>query len=327
MSKLQKALEMLRNSERSVTPKRTPDAAKDGADNAGGAVQRNGTAVGRSQRARIHSRYLPKNGVVVEQLPDFSISLSLDELRDHGLQPQDADLDLIAQQFRRIKRPILNNAFGSGAPDSGNRNLIMLAGALPRTGKTFCSFNLATSIARERDVGAVLVDADVLKPTISEVFGLADRAGLIDYLLDPAVTMDDILVATDLHGIIVVPAGRQHDEATELLASRRMKEFMAELSVRYSARAIIVDTPPLLLTNEANVLAELMGQIILVIEAGVSTQDSVIQALDALNKTKPINVILNKARSAAFGEYGGSGYGYGYMSVPQRGQVDGRKEK
>ena len=324
MSKLQKALEMLRNSDGSVTPKRTSGGAQDGPPNDGGVQPRDGSAVGRSQRARVRSRYLPEDSVVEEKLPEFSVRVSLDELRDHGLQPTDADLDLIAQQFRRIKRPILNNAFGSGIPESGNGNVIMLAGAMPKTGKTFCSFNLAASIARERDVGAVIVDADVLKPNISRVFGLTDRIGLIDYLLDPQVTIDDILVATDLHGIIVVPAGQRHDEATELLASRRMKEFMAELSMRYRARAIIVDTPPLLLTNEANVLAELMGQIILVIEAGVSTQDSVTQALNALNRNKPINVILNKARGAVFGEYGERGYGY--YSVPQRGH-DASQEK
>jgi len=90
------------------------------------------------------------------------------------------------------------------------------------------------------------------------------------------------------------------------------------LSRRFEARAIIVDTPPLLMTNEAHVLAEHMGQIILVIEAGVSPQESVRQALNSLNRSKPINAILNKARNISFGDYDGSGYGY--HSVSGRGR-------
>ena len=195
----------------------------------------------------------------------------------------------------------------------------MVSSALPKSGKTFCSVNLAISIARERDVGAVIVDADVLKPNISRALNLEQRPGLIDYLLDPAVTVDDILVGTDLHDIIVVPAGGRHEEATELLASRRMQEFIHALAERYSSRAIVVDTPPLLLTNEANVLAENMGQIILVVEAGVSTQESVIEAAGLLNSEKPINVIINKSRGMdvdghganGYGYYGAGGYGYG----------------
>lgn len=249
-----------------------------------------------------------------EKLPDFSISVDLETLRDQGLQPQETDLDLVAEEFRHIKRPILNIAFGAGVPEIENANVIMLSSALPQTGKTFCSFNLATSLARERDVGAVLVDADVLKPNMSRALGLDDRVGLIDYLLESSIDIDDILVATNLYGIVVIPAGRQHDEATELLASRRMKQFVTILSERFRARAIVVDAPPLLLTNEAHVLAELMGQIILVIEAGASTQESVTQALESLNRNKPINAILNKARRGVlFEEYAG----YDYYSMRQ----------
>lgn len=268
---------------------------------------------------------VPEAPIVDEKLPASRISISPQALHDQGFQPQDADLDLVAQEFRRIKRPILNNAFGGGLSDSVNSNVIMLASALPKTGKTFCSFNLATSIARERDIGAVLVDADVLKPNISRVLGLEKHIGLIDYLLDSSISIDDILVVTDLHGIVVVPAGRQHEMATELLASRRMGRFVKSMSERFSSRAIIVDTPPLLLTNEAHVLAEHMGQIVLVVEAGMSTQESVTEVLGSLSKTKPINAILNKARSKSFGAYGGGEYGY--YSAPQRGLKNANQEK
>jgi protein-tyrosine kinase len=268
----------------------------------------------------VRSRHLPDRGAGAggEILPKSRVIVSAETLRDQGLRPQDLDLDLVAQQFRRIKRPILNIAFGVGVPESENANVIMLGSALPGTGKTFCSFNLAASIAKEKDVGAVLVDADVLKPNISIAFGVQDRPGLTNYLLDSSISIDDILVATNVNEIIVVPAGQQHDQATELLASRRMEQFVESLSKRFQDRAVIFDTPPLLLTNEAQVLTAHMGQIVLVIEAGASTQETVAQALNSLNRDKPINAILNKVRGVSVGEYGG----YGYYSAPRRGHGD-----
>lgn len=309
MSKLQKALERLRSGQAtiSVSP-------------AGGATTGDGrryeAARGPdSSRVRIRTRG-PSEMNPDERLPDRTLHVDFRVLRDEGLWPAENDAERIAQQFRRIKRPVINSAFGVGMPEADNANMIMMASALPRSGKTWCSVNLAASIARERDIGAVLVDADVLKPNISRVLGLDDHVGLIDHLLDPAVGIDDIIVPTDLHNIVVIPAGQQHPEATELLASRRMETFVSAISRRFCTRAVLVDTPPLLVTNEAHVLAEHMGQIVLVIEAGVSSQDSVIQALDSLNQTKPINAILNKARSGVFDEYT---YGaYGYYSVPMQ---------
>ena len=199
------------------------------------------------------------------------------------------------------------------AAETDNANVIMIASAVPKSGKSFCAFNLAMSVARERDFGAVLVDADVLRPSTSHAFGIEERVGLIDYLLDPQITLDDILVETNLYGIVTVPAGQRHEESTELLASRRMEQFVREMADRFKSRAIIVDTPPLLLTNEALVLTEHMGQIVFVIEAGVTSQEALASALESLNPVKPINVIVNKARGTAVtgasGEYGGAYYG------------------
>ena len=239
----------------------------------------------------------------------LTIKIGLDDLVSAGLLPHEADRNMVAQQFRRIKRPVLNLAFEPGIPKAGNANVVMMTSALPKSGKTFCSINLAMSIALERDFGAVLVDADVLKPNVSRVLGLDSRPGLIDYLLNTEISIEDILVRTNLHDILVVPAGQRHREATELLASHRMQTFISQMSEMFPGRAIIVDTPPLLITNEAHVLAEHMGQIVLVIESGISTQDSVIEALNSLNRSKPVNAILNKSRESVFRQYGGGGYG------------------
>lgn len=310
MSKLQKALQRLRDNNQGAAAAPRPESKTRPPDGAGkdGAVW--ATRRSRLPQASEHPIAEPAEGGFSAR---HRVEVDPEELRAMGLIADEGHEELIGQEFRRIKRPILRNAFDSDIGEGKNGNVVMIASALPRTGKTFCSINLAASISRERDIGAVLVDADVLKPNVSKAFNVVDHVGLIDLLVDPNIGIDDVLVATDFHGLLVVPAGSEHQEATELLASRRMEAFTANLSERFPHHVIIFDTPPLLLTNEAHVLAEHMGQIVMVIEAGVSTQDSVVQALSSLNRSKPINAVLNKARGGSFGSY--DKYGYDYYPV------------
>jgi protein-tyrosine kinase len=218
----------------------------------------------------------------------------------------------VADEFRRIKRPLLTNVTRPLAERDRHVNVIMIASALPSAGKTFCSMNLAVSISLERELNVLLVDADVAKPHISRELGLGDAPGLIDLLVDDARSVEDTLVRTDLNDIQILPAGSGHPQATELLASERMSLIIDELATRYSDRIILLDSPPLLITSEAQALASQVGQIALVVEAGSTSQQSLKQTVEVLNTDKAINVILNKSlHSSHGGEYGGYGY-YGY---------------
>ena len=227
--------------------------------------------------------------------PNQQVQIEKQPLINHGLRPQGTNLESIDRQFGRIKRPIINNAFSYRAGSVENANVIMVVSPLAGSGKSMCSFNLAARIARERDYGVLLVDADVVRQNLSKGMGLDRRVGLMDYLVDSTVHLNDILISTDLDDIFVIPAGKRNDEATELIASKRMHELVSALTKLYPNRAIIFDTPPLLATSEAHVLIGHAGQIVFIIEAGVATHDSVLQALALLDRDKPINAILNKS--------------------------------
>lgn len=217
----------------------------------------------------------------------------------------------VAVEFRRIKRPIIDNALKHAADHVDHLNLIMIASAQPGAGKTFCSVNLAASLSLERELNVLLVDADVAKPHISNVFGLAEEPGLIDILEDETMSVADVLVRTDFNDIQVLPAGRKHSQSTELLASERMEDVMNELATRYADRLIVMDSPPLMITSEAPSLAGQVGQIVLVVESGITTNQDIQGALEQLDRDKAINIILNKSLySQASGYYGG-GYRYG----------------
>jgi len=216
----------------------------------------------------------------------------------------------VADEFRRIKRPLIDNVAKSSTSEADHMNVIVVTSALPGAGKTFCSVNLAASMSLERELNVLLIDADVAKPHISRAFGLSERPGLLDILEDDTLSIEDVLIRTDLNDIQVLPAGRKHSQSTELLASDRMAEVIYELANRYPDRIIIMDSPPLLVTSEAQALAKQAGQIALVVESGKSLHNDLQETLETLDRTKPINVILNKSIYTQSGGYYGGGYGY-----------------
>jgi receptor protein-tyrosine kinase len=206
------------------------------------------------------------------------------------------------------------HANGKGATVVANANMIMVTSSLAGEGKTFTAINLAMSIATEMDKTVLLVDADVAKPDVTSRLGVQAEKGLIDVLLEDDLTLPDVLIRTDIPKLTLLPAGRKHVHSTELLASDGMRQLTVELSSRYPDRIVIFDSPPMCLTSEARVLAGLMGQIVLVVEEGKTSQHSVKQALDMLDSNEIIGVVLNKKKRSKFGgdgQYGRYGY-YGY---------------
>jgi receptor protein-tyrosine kinase len=238
------------------------------------------------------------------------VMLDLSRLRDAGLvDPKSNKTNRTTEEFRRIKRPLLMHVRGEGATVVDNANMIMVTSALPGEGKTFTSINLAMSIAMEMDKTVLLIDADVAKPDVTARLGVEAEKGLIDVLLDDGLTLPDVLLRTDVPKLTLLPSGSRHVHSTELLASERMRQLTLELSNRYSDRIVIFDSPPLLLTSEARVLASLMGQVVLVTEESRTPQHAVKEAVDLLGDNEIVGIVMNKGAKRTDGDgYGGYGY-------------------
>ncbi|MEL7310251.1 MAG: XrtA-associated tyrosine autokinase [Pseudomonadota bacterium] len=241
------------------------------------------------------------------------VEVDRDKLREAGLLAPEMQQRLLADQYRLIKRPLLDNAVGKNVGVIEDGNLIMVSSALSGDGKTFTCINLALSMASETDVSVLLVDADVPKPHISRIFGVSKEPGLIDLLVDPKLRVEDLLLPTDVPGLTLLPAGQHNDQATELLASKRMADLTQRLARKYQNRAVLFDSPPLLITPESRVLASHMGQIAMVVCAGRTPQQAAADAVGCIDSSKAINLILNQSSVAGLSgtEYG-YGYGYGY---------------
>ena len=234
--------------------------------------------------------------------------VDLDKLQRLGMVTPNGARTPVSEEFRAIKRPLLSRAFAHGNDVTQHSNLIMVTSSLPREGKTFCAVNLALSIAMEMDHTVLLVDADVARPSILDLLGLSADVGLLDVLQEKDLDVGDALMRTDIDSLSILPAGRSQRNATELLASLSMTAILNEIASRYQDRIVIFDSPPLLLTTEARVLAAQMGQIVMVVEAEVSTQQAVKSALRHLEGCRNVSLVYNK--STAF--LGGGKHGEYY---------------
>ncbi len=215
------------------------------------------------------------------------------------------------EEFRGIKRKLLNNAFGPAAKTLDNSNLIMVTSASPNEGKTFIAINLALSIALEQDKTVLLIDADVLKPSIQKELEFESKRGLVEYLLSEISELSDVIYSTNIPNLRIMPAGKPHHLTNELLTSDRMVELAKELAARYPDRIVIFDCPPILGVNETPVLSTLVGQAVVVVEESKTKLDNVKYAVSQLNEDIALGFVMNKTIGSHKDIYGYYGYGYG----------------
>lgn len=215
----------------------------------------------------------------------------------------------LAEEFRLLKRPIMRSAF-SGS--HRNRNVLMVTSARPREGKTFVSANMAISIAAEKDVHVLLVEADAMRPSIMASFGLPPgQMGLLDLLENPDMDPAEVIIRTNIGKLSVMPAGRDKAVAPELLSSDKMRRLTDEFASRYRDRIVIFDTPPLLAATEPSVLAQHVGQILFVVEAGRTSEIAVKAALDLISDHENVVLMLNKIHPMFdLSHFGRDGYYY-----------------
>ena len=239
-----------------------------------------------------------------------ALTIPLDVLDEAGYVSLSSKRKLINEELRAIKRRVLSNAFGPISDTLDASNLVTVTSTSPQEGKSFTSINLALSIALEQDKTVLLVDADVLKPSVTKKLQIEEQVneGLMDYLLGDVDDVRDIIYRTNVENLRFIPAGKSSHLSTELLASERMAQLALEFVSRYPDRVVVMDAPPLLGINETVVLANLSGQIIVVVEEESTKVAGLKQAIEQLDKDKAIGFVVNKTKK----NNSVTGYGYAY---------------
>ena len=237
-----------------------------------------------------------------------TLRLNLERLARLGMVTPDMKNSRVIEEYRYIKRPLLASAFETGS-SVDFPNVIVVTSSHSGEGKTFNSINLALSIAMERDHRVLLVDGDIERAGLSKTLGVYRRPGLTNYLLDKKSRLvNTMFKVSGVDRLRVLPSGPVRQDASELLASTRMKSFIEEIATRYPDRIVIIDSPPLLASSSAKVLAELAGQVIVIVAADETSMSSLEESMKNIPQRKPVKLILNKARVSAKNDE----YRYGY---------------
>lgn len=274
----------------------------------------------RSQQAgaaKIPASIPPKSAIaaLVDHSGDTSsakrLMIDANAMRASGYLPEKAKERQFADHYRRIKRPLIEKAL-SGDTAGGDPRIIMIASAVPGDGKTFNSINLALSMALERDISMLLVDSDVAKHHITDIFGLRDQKGLLDALTDENLDPESLIVPTSTRGFSILPAGRPVEGTAELMSSNRMRHIAATLSARNPRRIMLLDSPPLLITNEGRAIVKIAGQVVLIVRAGETPRHAVQAAIGMFDEKQAGGVILNEVKAGLTEGY----YGYGTYGTP-----------
>lgn len=235
-----------------------------------------------------------------------SIEIDLKALAELGYLTPNAGSRALADEFRVTKMQLIKDVRAGVARGDARSNLILITSSVPGEGKTFVSINLAMSLAMEVDKSVLLIDADVLRPTVMSRLGLRSDLGLIDLVRRHDLDVADVMLRTNIPKLSLIPAGTQTDKSTELLASDGMERLLVELAERYPDRIVIFDAPPLLVATEARELASKVGQVLLVVEANRTDSDTVARAFAAVESCPNVSSVFNRCPRMTLG----TGYGY-----------------
>ncbi len=248
-------------------------------------------------------RRVPSEGKSRQVHLDFRV------LRQNGMITPDNMASMISNEFRGIKRKLLQKVRD---PDTraAVSNLVMVTSSLPGEGKTFTSINLAISLAAERGLQVLLIDADVVRPAVGNVFKSTPKEGLTDLLSGKVARVSDVMCrCAEIPNLAVVFSGSSRVDSPELISSGRMVDLCQELSNRYPDRIIIIDTPPVLASPEPATLAAYVHHLIMVVAADQTDRHQLRKALESIASCSNINLLFNKAPKWNEPEYT-SYYGY-----------------
>ena len=204
------------------------------------------------------------------------------------------------EQYRRLAA-VLHDAHNT----SGLR-VIMVASAVAGEGKTLTAANLALTFSESYQKRVLLIDADLRRPSLHSVFRLDTAMGLGDGLLSSGETK--MLVRQVSSRLAVLPAGRPSSDPMAGLTSDRMRRLLEE--AKQSFDWVILDTPPVMLLPDANLLAAMVEGAVLVVRAGSTSHELVKRAADAIGRSRILGVVLNRAEGSGSHEDHYEYYGY-----------------
>ena len=203
------------------------------------------------------------------------------------------DLDRLhempGEEFRSL-RTRLNHIQGQQ-----NIHTIVVTSASPAEGKTFTAANLAMAQAQLAENAVLLADFDLRRPVVHNLFQTDRSPGLSDYLLD-GVPLENTIKRIGNTNLYFLPAGTPVKNPLELLNLRQVKTLVQSLPQIFNW--VVIDTPPLLFSADANLLSTITDGVLMVVRIGATTYDNVIRAMQSLCENNVLGIVANGARAS-----------------------------
>ncbi len=258
----------------------------------------------------------PVGTAITPTIPPPHPAVPLEALHAAGLIPEmhNAGWSVAAEEIAMVQHQVLRVADEGGPRAPASRQLVLVASALPREGKSFISLNLASSIALSGARQVLLVDADGAPGSLSQCTGLENRPGLRDLMAEPHRRPADLIRPTALERLWVLPHGSIREKLSDAAPGASMAEAVLRLAQSLPRHLIVLDPPPCLSASVCSALAGAAGQVLLVVDAQRTDRSEVEAALDVLEACPVLQLVLNRARltsNDSFGAHGRRGSSYG----------------
>lgn len=215
-----------------------------------------------------------------------------------------AESDIRARPFKLLRTMLSRQLV------EGQSNIIGVTSPSPNAGKSFVASNLAAAMGRIVTNDVLLVDLDLQRASIAEVFEIVDKPGVTEYLLGQTDDLTAIAQRVEGTNLTIFPAISKSSNSAELLSGDRLASLVAHLKVFGENPTIICDLPPLFVSDDAMLAAQHLDGVIMVVEQGVTTKKQLEASLQLLYPTKLIGTIFNRY-SGSFGDPYGYSASYG----------------
>ena len=198
-----------------------------------------------------------------------------------------APAGLIAEQYRALRHLVEQRH------KQGNMSVIAVSSPGVGDGKTTTAINLAGALAQASDAAVLLVEADLRRPSVGRLLGFEDSrsVGLVDAILDPRMSLADIVQPRPPYNLSVVLAGQSPASPYEVLQSPRLGALLDEAREQYGY--IVLDTPPLAPVQDCRVVARWVDGIVLVVAADHTPRALLEAALETLEPDKVLGLVFN----------------------------------
>lgn len=227
----------------------------------------------------------PRSVQQIRQMAEVEL-LSTQELEEKKIINPGTTNKALINIFREIRTKLIQA--------SHKKNFVaMVSSIVHGGGATFIGVNLAAAFALDQSKTALIIDCNLYEPTLDKMFNLSPEYGLTDYLEDPTLSVDDIIYASGVQRLRVVPAGSYREAGAEYFSSERMADFIEAIKQRYPDRFIFIDAPPVGLSAEGRIVAELSDLAVLVAPYGKVTTAQIQAGIDAVGEEKVAGLIFN----------------------------------